>query len=135
MLAHIFTSLLSGASAPAAASVSVGAPGKARQYVIYIDGKPYVDTFEGVQSVLQSLAEREAQKAIEKAKAPRKPSIVVKPGKELPKPAEIPQTVQIQAQVQEFYQSAFDAALSALMARKLAELAAEMDDEEAMLLL
>lgn len=134
MLGHWYIQLLAGA-APAAAAppAAVGVPGGGR-YVIYIDGEPYIGTMQEVQAVLQSLAEQEAKQVIEKAKQPRKPVIKVEPGKDLPKPFEFkPEPVRIQ--VQEIYQEAYDAAFGVLMAIRLAEIAREIDEEEAMLLL
>lgn len=133
MLGHWYNLLLAGVPASAAA---VGAPGgRKNRYVVYVDGARVVGTYAQIQATLRALAEQQATQVIDKAKAPQKPVIVVKPGSDVDKPAPIVEPMRVQAQVQEFYADIYEQAISALMAQKLALMARDMDDEEAMLLL
>ena len=80
------------------ATVNRGAPGPRRQpsYVVFINGKRHIGTYEQIEELIEEFAEEQAEKAVLQAKKPRKPRIVVQPGKEA-KRTEVAQTVNAEA--------------------------------------
>lgn len=106
-----------------------GAAGRAYRYVAFINGKRYVGTLPEIEELVEEFAEEQAKQAIAKAKAPKKPRIVVEAGKDVPKrgmaPAQAESVLPIQAQIRDHYLRAYIQAMQEL----------EQDEEDAILAL
>lgn len=119
------------------------APGKPRQvrYSARINGELVTGTYEQIQALILRIAEQEAEKAadeaIKEAKKPKRaPFLRILPGKPVEKTEEVePERIIAKPLVTE-YEDAYRRFLDKLISERLAaQIAAEMDDEEALLLL
>ena len=87
-----------------------GAPGRHRvpRVTVYIDGVQYVGDMAYIESLISLLAEKKAKEAIDKAREPKKPRIVVKPGKVVPGEKAMPVEMQIQTEVRQLYTQTYE---------------------------
>lgn len=117
------------------------APGKPIRYTARINGKLVSGTYEEIQALILRIAEQEAEKAadeaIQEARKPRRaPFLRILPGKPVDKPAEVESPRIVAKPLVAEYEDAYRRFLEKLISERLAaQLAAEIDDEEALLLL
>lgn len=88
---------------------NLGAPGGARPWIAYINGKRVSGSLWELQRLIEELAEDQAEAAAEKGEEPKKPRIVVQPGKAIANIPEITQAQgkQIQADIRSSYNEAY----------------------------
>jgi len=89
-----------------------GSPGRRHhphKFVAYIDGKQYIGDMAYLESVIELLARKQAEEAIDKAKQPKKPRIVIQPPKKAPaQKSATPVEMQVQTEVRQIYKQTYD---------------------------
>lgn len=94
---------------PSPSNIPYGAPSQL-PYVAYINGKRFVGSYWDIRRLIEEYADTQAEKAVKQDSDPKKPRIVVQPGKPLTKADPVVTKeygLEVQADIRRLYQTAY----------------------------